>query len=200
MQTEVKLPNFSKTIGNLKNLNKDIDKAIDRTIADCKTRGPAQVTKAVTAVYGVNSGEVTAAGKAAKRGAKTIGHIKVRGVKVDSVQLMYEGRLLTPTHFSMTPKKRPKGGKKYTIKAAIYKGQNKVIGTGMFLAPAKGEGTTVIPWKKTPEKRWPIEPVKTVSIPQMITNEKVNEDIRARMDELLATRLQHNTERIASKK
>ena len=30
---------------------------------------------------------------------------------VDSVQLTYKGRVLTPSHFSMTPKKRPEAGK-----------------------------------------------------------------------------------------
>ena len=200
MQTDVKMPNFTKMIGDLKGLNKDVDKAISRTIADCKTRGPAQVTKAVTAVYGIKSGEVTEAGKAAKGGAKTVGSIKVKGVSVDSVQLIYKGRRLTPTHFSMTPKKRPEAGKKYTVKAAIYKGQKKVLGTGVFLAPSGSAGTTEIPFKRTTEKRYPIEAVKTVSIPQMITNETVAADIQSRMDELLATRLKHNTERIASKK
>ena len=200
MQTDVKIPNFSKMVGDLRGLNKDVNKALGRTIADAKTRGPAQVTKAVTAVYGIKSGEVTAAGKAAKGGAKTVGSIRVNGVNVDNVQLIYRGRVLTPTHFSMTPKKRPDSGKKYKVKAAIFKGQKKVLGSSTFLAPSGSAGTTEIPFKRTSEKRLPIEAVRTVSIPQMITNEKVSEDIKARMDELLATRLKHNTERIASKK
>lgn len=200
MQTDVKMPNFSKMVGNLKALNKDADKAVGRTIADCKTRAPAQVTKAVTAVYGIKSGEVTEAGKGAKKGAKTVGSIKVSGVNVDSVQLIYQGRLLTPVHFSMTPKKRPEGGKKYTVKAAVYKGKKKALGSSVFLAPSGSAGTTEIPFKRTTAKRYPIEAVKTVSIPQMITNETVAADIQVRMDELLENRLKHNTERIASKK
>ena len=199
MQTDVKIPNFPKLLGDLKGLNKDVDKAISRTVADCKTRAPAQVTKAVTAVYGIKSSEVTAAGKAAKGGAKTVGAIKVKGVSVDSVQLIYKGRLLTPTHFSMTPKKRPEAGKKYTVKAAIFKGQKKVLGSSVFLASSGAAGTTEIPFKRITKKRLPIEAVRTVSIPQMITNEKVAEDIQARIDELLTKRLQHNTERIANK-
>lgn len=199
MQTDVKIPNFSKMVGDLKGLNKDIDKAIGRTISDVKTRAPAQVTKAVTEIYGIKSSEVTAAGKAAKGGAKTVGSVKVHGVSVDSVQLIYKGRRLTPTHFSMAPKKRPDGGKKYKVKAAIYKGQKKALGSGVFLAPSGSAGTTEIPFKRTTAKRYPIEAVKTVSIPQMITNEKVAGDIQARMDELLTTRLRHNTERLAKK-
>lgn len=200
MQTNITMPNFGKMLGSLKALNKDVDKAISRTISDCKQRGPAQVTKAVTAVYGIKSGEVTEAGKAAKNGAKTVGSIKVKGVSIDSVQLVYKGRLLTPVHFSMTPKTRPDNGKKYKVKAGIFKGAKKVLGTGVFLAPSGAAGTTHIPFKRAGKKRLPIEAIRTVSIPQMITNENVAVDIQARMEELLTTRLQHNTERLASKK
>ena len=199
MQTELKVTNLAKLVDELKDVNKDIDKALGRTIADCKTRGPAQVTKAVTAVYGIKSSDVTAAGKAAKGGAKTVGSIKVKGVTVDSVQLVYKGRLLTPTHFSMTPKKRPETGKKYKVKAAIFKGQKKVLGSSVFLAASGAAGTTEIPFKRETKKRLPIQAIRTVSIPQMITNEKVSEDIKARMDDLLTKRLQHNTERLAKK-
>ena len=201
MQTNVNTPNFAQMIGSLNGLtNKEIEKAVKRTISDCKTRGPAQVTKAVTAVYNIKSGDVTAAGKAAKAGANTVGSIKLIGVAVDNVQLVYKGRLLTPTHFSMTPKQRPEPGKKYKVKAAIFKGQKKVLGSNVFLAASGSAGTTQIPFKRKTKKRLPIEAVKTVSIPQMITNEKVSADIQSRMDELLATRLKHNTERLAAKK
>lgn len=110
MQTNVTVPNFAKMVSQLNALNKDVDKAIQRTINDCKSRAPAQVTKAVTAVYGIKSSDVTQAGKAAKGGAKTVDSIKVSGVTLESVQLTYKGRVLTPSHFSMTPKKRPEGG------------------------------------------------------------------------------------------
>ena len=199
MQTELKVSNLAKVVGELKDVNKDIDKALSRTIADCKTRGPAQVTKAVTAVYGIKSSDVTAAGKAAKGGAKTVGSIKIKGVTVDSVQLVYKGRLLTPSHFSMTPRKRPEAGKKYTVKAAIFKGQKKVLGSSVFLASSGAAGTTEIPFKRETKKRLPIQAIRTVSIPQTITNEKVSADIKARMDDLLTKRLQHNTERLAKK-
>lgn len=200
MQTEIKMPNFSKMVGQLKDLNKDVDKAIAQTMRDVKSRAPAQVTKAVTAVYGIKSSEVTAAGKAAKGGAKSVGSIKVSGVTVDSIQLTYKGRVLTPSHFSMTPKKRPEGGKKYTVKAAIMKGQKKSLGSSTFLAPSGSAGTTEIPFKRTTEKRLPIVAIRTVSIPQMITNDTVAADIQTRMDELLSARLQHYTDRIASQK
>lgn len=199
MQTDVSVPNFAQTVAGLEGKKKDIEKAIKRTVADCKTRGPAQVTKAVTAVYGVKSSEVTAAGKAAKAGAQTVGAIQIDGHAIDNIRFTYSGRLLTPTHFSMTPKSRPAGGKKYKVKAAVIKGQKKVLGSSVFLAPSGAAGTTEIPFKRTTERRLPVDVIKTVSIPQMITNDKVAPDISKRLDELLATRLKHNMDRIAKK-
>ena len=132
------------------------------------------------------------------------------------MQLIYKGRLLTPIHFSMTPKVPPGGGRKYKVKAAILKGQKKVIHTGAFVAGAsKPEGpeenkpassekkkreAPYIAWRRVGKNRQPVWPIRTLSIPQMINNEKVEADIQAKMEELLITRLQHNTERLASKK
>ena len=205
MQTNVTMPNFAKMVGTLKALNKDMDKAISRTISDCTQRAPAQVTKAVTAVYGIKSSEVTEAGKGAKRGAKTAGSIKVKGVSVDNVQLVYKGRLLTPIHFSMTPKEPPGKGKKYKVRAGVFKGQKKVLHPQAFVASVKkeynpDEEVKYIAFKRKSKKSLPLEAIRTVSIPQMITSERVSADIKARMDELLVKRLNHNTDRLASKK
>ena len=195
----MKMKLFDKAVDELKQTEKDIQKALDRTVADCKNRAPAQVTKAVTAVYGIKAKDVTEAGKSAKRGAKSAGKIKVQGYSIDNLQLEYKGRLLTPIHFSMSPKTRPDGKKKYKVKAAIYKGQKKVLGTGVFLASSGAAGTAQIPFKREGAKRLPINAIRTVSIPQMIGNEVVAQDIKKRMEELLQTRLQHNLDRIAKK-
>ena len=191
--------NIGKAVDELTKKKKAIQKALDRTVADCKQRGPAQVTKAVTAVYGVKAKTVTQAGQGAKRGAKSAGKIQVQGYEIDNLQLVYSGRLLTPSHFSMSPKNRPDGGKKYKVRAAILKGQKKVLGTGVFLAPSGSVGTTQIPFKREGEKRLPIKAIRTVSIPQMISNEIVAQDIKERMENLLNARLNHNLDKIANK-
>ena len=202
MQTDVKLPNFSKMVGDLKALNKDVDKAISRTIADCKQRAPAQVTKAVTAVYGIKSSEVTAAGKAAKGGAKTVGKIKVSGVTAETLHLIYSGRPLTLTHFSMTPKSRPEGNRKYTVKASVMKGK-KTAYPGAFIAP--GHGGVVLAFERKDKsgketKRYPIQAIKRTSIPQMIESEEVSTSIKEKIDAILVERINHHTERALQKR
>ena len=96
----------------------------------------------------------------------------------------------------MTPKSRPEPGKKYTVRAAIKKSQKKKMPTGTFLAPAAGAGTTEIAFKRETKKRLPVEAIKTVAIPQMITNEKVADEISTMLDELLQKRVDHYLERI----
>lgn len=199
MELNISIPGLDGVLSKAKKTQSDIQKAVNQTMKDCKARAPAQVTKAVTAVYAIKSSEVTAAGKAAKGGAKTVGEIKIKGVSMENIQLVYRGRLLTPTHFSMTPRTRPAGGKKYTVKAAIYKGKKKALGSSVFLAPSGALGTTEIPFKRTTDARLPIDAIRTVSIPQTIGNEKVAADIKVRLNDLLLKRLQHNIDRYAKK-
>lgn len=196
---QLDLPNFTKLADSIKGQNADMQKAIERTISDCKSRAPAQITKAVTAVYGIKSGEVSAAGRVAKISAKTAGVVKLAGVKVKSLQLVYKGRRLTPLHFSMTPRTKPKT-KKHVVKAAMYKGQKKKIegkkkyDTPVFLAPQK-QGI-ILPFQRMGKERMPVYAIHTTSIPQMIENDRVAADIKAKMDELFTTRLQHHIERL----
>ena len=191
--------NFQRLANQLQGTKKDVQKAVQRAINDTKTRAPAQVTKAVTAVYAIKSSEVTAAGKAAKNGAKTVGSIKVAGMTASTIQLVYSGRRLTPTHFSMTPRLRPAGNAKYKIKVAIKKGGKKELGSHTFLAPSGAAGPE-IPFKRTTAQRLPIEAVKTLSIPQMIDNEVVSADIQKRIDDVLTKRLQHHIDRLEDKR
>lgn len=199
---QLSVPNFKSLTQQIEAQNNNMQKAIDRTISDCKQRAPAQITKAVTTVYNIKSSEVTAAGKTAKAGAKTIGEVKVRGLHINTLQLVYTGRRLTPLHFSMSPKKPPSNKKIYTVKATFFKGQKKTLkgkyDTPIFLAPQK-QGV-VLPFQRVGDSRTPVYVIHTTSIPQMIENEQVATDIQGRIDELLTTRMQHNIEQASSGK
>lgn len=192
-QMDIKCVNYGKLLKQLEGLNKDASKAIQKTVNDAKTRGPAQVTKAVTSVYGIATSDVTAAGKAAKGGAKTVGSIRISGQDVDVVHLTYSGRVLTPQHFKMKPTKRPVTGKKYTVTAEVFKGKRKALGSQVFLG---SNGKSDIPFVREGSKRLPIKALRTVSIPQMIENEEVAAKIKENIDELLVKRLQHYTEQL----
>lgn len=194
-QMQVQFQNAAQVLGQLKELNKDSEKVIQSTMKDIAGRAPAWVSQEVTKVYGIKKAEIK--GNATKGSAGTV---KLSGTVVDSYTLVYKGRVLTPTHFGMTPKMRPEGGRKYTVKASIFKGQKKPLGSSVFLGQSGAEGTAAIPFKREGAKRLPIQAVKTLSIPQMIDNEQVNAAIYARIGEEGIKRLNHHVDRYFAKK
>lgn len=201
----IALNGLAEAKAQLKGASKDCEIAIKRTTSDFKSRAPAWVSKAVTATYGIAAKEVKAA---MTGGKKTTGTIKVKGTVVDNVGLVYAGRALTPIHFKMKPKARPKGikdetgrtirrAKPYQVTAEIYKGKRKVLGSGVFLG---SNGSSDIPFQRKGATRTPIEAIRTVSVPQMIENEDVAAQIRKNIDEGLTKRIEHHTEQILKKR
>lgn len=196
-------------------------KVVERTVSDFKSRAPAWVSAAVTEEYGIKKSEVKGALTGAKKG---IGSIKVSGMTIDSVQLVYRGRTLTPTHFKMKPTKPPSkrqdgtqlvpgAGVKsskgvgdvaivrplvpYQITAEIKKGKRVRMPPAAFLGTNKGTG--YIPFQRTGEGRTPIVSIKTVSVPQMITNDAVRQRVSQNIEEGLGKRLEHHLEQQLSK-
>ena len=215
---EISIKNYAKLCKNLQAMNKDAEKAISRTVSDFKSRAPGWISQAVSEEYTIKKSEV----KGAMTGARKIGSIKVSGTMVDNIGLEYKGRLLTPLHFKMKPKK-PKAArekdkrlipgenvegftgevapvypiKAYQISVEIHKGQVKNLPSSAFLGTNKGEG--YIPFQRTGDSRTPITSIKSTSVPQMITNEKVAEEIQRRIEEGMIARLNHNAEQMLSK-
>lgn len=189
---------------NVKEINKKLhkidkasQKALDLAIKDTVSRAPAQVTKAVTNKYNIKKSEVTAAGKQAKSGQKSIGTIKVRGQTLHNVALVYKGRRLTPTHFGMTPKALPANGRKYTLKVQIFKGK-KVPLKGPSDRPVflgSNKGGSYIPFQRKGSTAHPIQSVKAVGIPQMIDNKDVRQEINENVGELMIKRYEHQANR-----
>ena len=79
----------------------------------------------------------------------------------------------------------------YNITAEVYRGKRKTIGTA-FLGSNGGGG--YIPFQREGDRRTPIKSIKTVSVPQMITNPRVSEKITEAIDEGLRKRLEHHLE------
>lgn len=214
---------FKVEIDRLQGLQKRIEKldgagekAVKRLVSDFKTRAPSWVSSAVTDVYGIKKSDIKSALKIRKSrdgSTATLG-----GVTIDNIELVYSGRPLTLTHFSQKPtavptrratkprlipgeniKSENRVGKvaivnpiaPYQVTATIYKGQREKF-EGAFVA--KGNGGVVLAFQKTEDDRIPIEVIKRTSIPQMITNPKVEPDIYERIDKGLQTRLEHHLE------
>ena len=57
-------------------------------------------------------------------------------------------------------------------------------------------GTDYIPFQRKSTNRTDVHPIKTVSLPQMITNEKVASNIYNVIDEKLGKRLEHHLQQM----
>lgn len=194
---EVTLKNYRELIGEFNLMPAQATKVINRTVGDFKKRGPGWVSQEVCKEYNIKKKEVTAAKTGTRNKAGTI---SIRGRRLDSLSLVYEGRLLTPTHFTMKPTSRPAGNRRYNISAKIKKtGGRKVLSSRAFLGHSGRAGTIQIPFQRVGESRLPINAIKTLSIPQMITNEQVGGRIHDRIEEELGKRFEHNLNQIMSR-
>lgn len=197
---------LAKRIAKLENGGKIV---IKRTISDFSSRAPAQVVKGIQQHYGVNTTAIRQAGPKKIRGAT---HINVAGVSVDGATLEYKGRTLTPTHFNMSPQKRPKRRAReklliprqalrnptavaavrppypYQITAQIIKGQNAALPSGSFIGAGKAPA---IPFQRTGSGRMPLEAIHTLSVPQMIDG-RAKETIEAMISKELEKRLENH--------
>lgn len=165
------------------------EKAIRRTIGDMRSRGPGWVSKAVREEYNISPSDLKAAESTQNDGTVSFGH-----ATVDNVTLVYRGRALTHTHFKMR-----KGGKgPYPISAEVKKGNRRQLhgksrNAGKpFLMRSGGEGTVEIPFQRETNKRFPLEAIKTVSVPQMIEDGGGN--LKPRVEQLLNENLQKRFE------
>lgn len=111
------------------------------------------------------------------------------------------GHVLSMAHFPFTPKtaKRSKRSVLDTaVMVAIKKGQ-RVLSRKGFVASTGAKSPDKVQYnvfKRTGKGHFPIETIKTLSIPQMITNEKVAEQVQESSQKMLDQRLDHEITRL----
>lgn len=194
--TQIVIKGYEDVIKELKGMEAKSKKVINRTVGDFKTRGPGWVSQEIVKEYNIKKKEISSS----LSEKKNVGTIKVSGTSLDNIQLIYRGRLLTPTHFQMKPTTRPAKGRAYSVTAEVKKSSGrKALSSKAFLANSGAAGTTQIPFQRTTDARLPIQSIKTLSIPQMITNKTVTENINERISTELKKRLAHHVDTILRK-
>lgn len=208
-------------IKNYKGLKKKLDdmkkapqKVMKALYSDARKRVPGWVASEVTDVYGVKKTEIT---------GKKIGGVRMQGGDIKNLKVIYTGRPLTHTHFSMSPKV-PKEGGSYTLKATVIKGQRKTLGNVKKLTKAqraslaknftgsgskgslnspimlmRANGGQYLPFQRKSADRNDIDVIKTVSLPQMVSSERTHEAIQTAISEGLGERLEHHMKRYIEK-
>lgn len=177
----------AEILAGMKELERNGRKAIESTMKDIRKRGPTWIAKGVAEEYNIKAGEVT--------GGKLVS-MSVRGGGLGDLTFHYKGRMLTPTHFSMSPK-APKPGA-YTLKTTILKGKRATLGKVKKLTKKQRQnigrnfrrqgtrnspesppmlaytgnkklgGTNYIPFQRTKQPGVFDKVIKTISVPQMI--------------------------------
>lgn len=208
---KLELKNADEFAKELKDVAKPLAPILRSTIKDFKSRGAGWAAGEITKHYRIKKKDITEAVVS----KKPAGKFKIAGNKLDNIVIIFAGRTLTPIHFAMTPKKEPARKKKkqvinvgkhkgqdkyitvskmpknYNVRAEIVKGNRKTFKDNnlIFLAPAQ-KNSTIIPWKVDRDSG-EIEPIKTISIPQMVTSERTKEDIQKTISENLNKRFDH---------
>lgn len=192
----------------LDDMQKAPRKVIDRTLSDMKTRVPTWVAAEVSNVYGVKKADIN---------SKKLGNVTIKGNTVKTIRIKYTGRVLTPTHFGMTPKAPGKNA--YTLKASIIRGEKATLGkvkkmtkkqraalaknftrSGtqssnhspimlMSTGNKKEGGTNYIPFQRKSTDRKDVEAIKTLSLPQMVSSPRTSDNITRAINEGLEKRL-----------
>lgn len=158
--------------------------ALNRTLDQVVTH----VGRIVPKSYAIKAREVK---ESFKRGIK-------RSTKTDlTASLTSTGHTLSFAHFPYTPRKPKKKVRSVfesAVMVTILKSKGKVLSRKGFVATtgAKSEDKTQFNvFMRLGKKRLPIAPIRTLSIPQMITNENVSEQITKLAQEKMDERLQH---------
>lgn len=209
----MQIENFQQLLADVKAIEGAGKKAITNTLKDVKARAPGWIASEVVQVYNIKKGEITPSNGKPK---KMAGTIRVKGETFEELAFTYEGRLLTPVHFGMTPKAPPQG-KSYTLKMQVIKGKKQVIGRykntrtpgGPFskrshnilmgTGNAKADGTNWIPFQRMSPVRTNIEKFTTISVPQMVTSERTHEAIMTKLTTETSKRLDHHLSRALGK-
>lgn len=197
--------NYKQTVKELQALKGKSEKVIQRMMSDMRTRAPGWIASEVVKEYGIKKAEITPS-----KAGKTAGSIKVKGETVDTMQIVYTGRMLTPTHFHMTP---TVSKDTYTLKAEIIKGNKAVLGKKQKLTKKQRAnigknfrrqgtknspnspimlmptGSTYIPFQRKSQNRADVEAIKTISMPQMVSSERTREGIDKALEEGLEKRM-----------
>lgn len=178
-QISIDITNMDEVVRGMKDCQKDLAKGARRTMLDLANRGVNTVVRAeVTKVYNIKKKDVESGAKHYK---KESGSVTLQGVTIPLFEVTYKGRMLTPIHFAMTPKKRPANNRRYTIKWKPLRagGKKPLVTSGEpgFLSPSGYAGTPAIPFQRAGKKRQPIHAVKRLSVPIMVENDKVAPNI-----------------------
>jgi len=197
MQINVQLKGLDEAVKRIKSLStlagsQAMAMALNKTAA----KGKTEVNRAITQRYQIKASEVsnsvTMRNASAKQGGQLQASISIFG------SAKKRGRSLNLIHFTERKvtlaqgRKRAKDGTQNQLRFNIVRGQGGKMIPGSFVG---NKGRTI--FRRTGDKRLPIEPVQVVGIGQMFNFRsihtrvlaKINKDLATEMDRAIAQKL-----------
>ncbi|WP_252225423.1 MULTISPECIES: phage tail protein [unclassified Clostridium] len=170
---------MKKTLNKLSTFPKEINKASSAAINRTLTFSNKKLKQEVKKTYNIKAGEIQSTIKIKKSNPSKL-----------SGEIISDGNRLTLGRFSRSAGNWKKGKK---IKVKVKKSGTKPINTTpkAFIANLNGNNHIV---KREGKSRYPIKVLKTLSIPQMISNTKVSDVIMDETNKQLQKRLEHEVE------
>ncbi|MCI1478115.1 MAG: phage tail protein [Clostridium beijerinckii] len=169
-----------KAVAKLSKFPKEIPKATLSALNRTITYVTKTIKKEVTSKYSIKAGEV----------AKTF---KIRKASNGSLSAVInsQGQVLTLSHFPANLKAGWSG--KTNVKVKVKRSGYKQVNTtpGAFVASLGGNLHII---KRKTSKSYPIEVLRTLSIPQMISNAEISEKVMKNAGEQLQKRIEHEVE------
>lgn len=190
-QITMQIKSLDKLVGQINGIQQKGETAMRRTVSDMKSRLPGPIATVVGRYYKIDKSEIN---PKKIETAKQAADIKVEGKTVSTLSLVYEGRVLTPAGhgFTLREKQAKKGSK---VEIAVKKGgkakQLKGEYNTVFMAGTSKASSTRIPFQRIPTTG-AIEAIRTVAVPEMITNEEVDAAIHERIDSIVDSRIRNN--------
>lgn len=169
-------------------LGKETPKAISAAVNRAATAAKTQASKLIRERYVIKAKDV-----------KDTLSVKKATPSKPEAAIVSKGRLLTLYHhFRVTPKRHHDPGtgrmlkKRRKVSVTIIKGQKKSL-PGAWIGFRRGSGTPQV-WVREGRSRYPVKVLRSLSVPQMMSNEGVMEKIQEHAQKVLDDRIKHEME------
>lgn len=210
---------FDETMDELNKMEEKGKKVVRRCLADFKKRTPPWVAQAVAKEYNIPKNEING------NGSSGIVSVRAYGDNIKNVFISYSGRPLTMAHFSNALKSPPpftasrmtipyNGGFRQVRKrepvlttVTVRKGKPELLtgkyNTPIFVSKTRKTNGQYLPFQRTgnftENGNVQIVSIKTLSVPQMIENDKVSKDIKEKINKGMTKRIEHHIKYIMGK-
>lgn len=205
----IEIKDFAELTYQIESIQERAGKALKMTMNDLKRRVPGWISSEVASQYNIKKSEVNPS-KTKARSAPV--SIYATGKDISTLTFHYRGRPLTLVHFRLNPKVPME---KYRIRYSVVRGQTVTAGqvdnskksrkgrkkgvhtsksSPYMLLPTGAKSSDkvqYIPFQRKSEDRKDIEPIKRISVPQMVSGRRAWPGIQKKLAEEVPKRIKH---------